>query len=782
MKKVIYHLSLLLLPALAVSQQTSLRPFSLRDVQLLDGPFRAAQQTSLHYLLALDPDRLLAPYLREAGLEVKAPSYGNWENSGLDGHTGGHYLSALSLMYAATGDERLQHRLQYMIDELHRCQRNTTNGYIGGIPGGQAMWKEVAAGEIQAGSFSLNDKWVPLYNIHKLFAGLADAYVHADNKAALRLLTGLADWFYQLSAGLSDEQLQDLLRSEHGGLNEVFAELSVITGEARYLALARRLSHRAILDPLLRETDALEGLHANTQIPKVIGFQRIASLSGDANWNRAADFFWQTVTKNRTVAIGGNSVREHFHAIDDFSSMIEDREGPETCNTYNMLKLSRGLWLDRPRAGYIDYYERALYNHILSSQHPQGGYVYFTPMRPRHYRVYSQPQQGFWCCVGSGLENHGKYGELIYARTEDALYVNLFIPSRLNWREKGLLLEQHTTFPDEAGSLLRLQLQQPRRLALYLRQPAWLSGPLTVKVNGQPVAARAGAGGYIVIDRRWQSGDEIRLQLPMATRAEFLPDGSPWFAFVRGPIVLAAATDSTELVGLRADSSRMGHIASGPLYPVDEAPMIIAADSSFTDALTAVPGKPFTFILPAAANSAGKAMQLVPFYTVHDSRYMIYWRYASPEKYENIKAELLQREAQRLALEARTVDQVAPGQQQPESDHAFRGEQTDSGLHRNRHWRTARGWFSYELRNPERAARQLRITYFGRDRDRAFDIMVNGQLLQAVHLNGEEGDRFFDVDYELPAAIAQSGDRLTLKFVAHAGSTAGGIYYVRLLR
>lgn len=764
-------------------QPAGLRSFALKQVTLLPGPFRAAQQTDLNYILALDPDRLLAPFRREAGLPTRAPSYGNWENSGLDGHIGGHYLSALSLMYAATQDERVGQRLQYMLDELERCQQQHDNGYIGGIPQGVALWREVAGGDIRAEWFSLNDRWVPLYNIHKLFAGLLDAYTHTGNEQALRMLRRLGTWFYQLTDAFTDPQLQQLLRSEHGGLNEVFAELSAITGEQRFLTLARRLSHRLILDPLLRGEDQLTGLHANTQIPKVVGFQRIAALSGDSSWARAADFFWHTVTQHRSVAIGGNSVREHFHPADDFSSMIEDREGPETCNTYNMLRLSRGLWLARPRGKYLDYYERALYNHILSSQHPDGGFVYFTPMRPRHYRVYSQPQQGFWCCVGSGLENHGKYGELIYAHRQGELFINLFIPSRLRWPARGLELIQQTDFPYSEYSNIRLKLTTARRFALYLRSPSWLAAPLEVSVNGRIVAASHTTDGYLKIARRWKDGDELQLRLPMRTRAEFLPDGSPWFAFVHGPVVLAAATGRKDMPGLRADSSRMGHIAAGPLYPVDEAAMVIAPDSGFVAELQPVPDQPLTFRAGGILRAAnGEGLQLEPFYRLHDTRYQLYWRYASPEQYEAIVADLQQREAQRLALEAQTIDQVAPGQQQPESDHAFRGERTEQGIHRNRHWRAARGWFSYTLNNSSGAGQRLRITYFGRDRDRAFDILINDRLLQTVYLTGEGGDSFIDVDYELPADHARTHGPLTVKFVAHEGSTAGGIYYLRLLR
>jgi DUF1680 family protein len=775
-----------LLPIAGQSQFTYLKSFPLSDVRLLNSPFKQAQETDLKYMLELNADRLLAPYLREAGLEPKAPSYPNWENTGLDGHIGGHYISALSNMYAATGDERILKRLNYMIDELEKCQQKDNDGYVGGIPGGKKVWNDIANGKIKAASFSLNDKWVPLYNIHKLYAGLIDAYSIAGNKKAKDILIKLSDWFLGVTANLTDEQIQTLLRSEHGGMNEAFADVSAISGDKKYVELARKLSHRSILNPLLQQKDSLNGLHANTQIPKVIGYMRIAQLTGDTAWAKAANFFWTTVTEHRTNSIGGNSVREHFHPANNFSSMVETKEGPETCNSYNMLKLSKQLFLSKASANYMDYYERAVYNHILSSQHPDGGFVYFTPIRPRHYRVYSQPQQSFWCCVGTGLENHGKYGEMIYAHTKKDLYVNLFIPSTLQWKERGLTVEQQTSFPNSETTQIKLKLQSPQQFAVYFRYPSWVKeGRLKAMVNNKPVAVKPNANSYVFINRTWKTGDVISIVLPMEIKAEFLPDSSQWMSFVRGPIVLAAATDTTNLVGLRADDSRMGHIANGPLYPIEEAPMIVSPNREFATAVEPVKGKPFTY---TAANliypASYKNLQLVPFYTVHDARYMLYWRYATPQQLVSIKEELRKNEEAKLALEAMTVDQVAPGEQQPESDHNFKGEKTETGINRDRHWRSAMGWFSYDLRNPKKEARKLRVTYFGGDNGRSFDIYVNGTLLQTVRLNSAKGAQFYDEDYPLPQEIVNSAgsETMNLKFVAHPGSTAGGIYYVRLLK
>jgi uncharacterized protein len=780
LKFIISVFTFLLLAAKLYSQ---VKNFPLSQVRLSEGPFLRAQQTDLRYILALEPDRLLSPFLREAGITPQAPGYGNWEGTGLDGHIGGHYLTALSNMYAATGNAEVLRRLNYMINWLDSCQRKNANGYVGAIPGGKAMWQEIAAGKIDAGSFSLNNKWVPWYNIHKLYAGLLDAYIIAGNKKAKDMLIRLSDWCLQLASNLSDAQMQQMMRAEHGGMNEIFAHVFTITGNNKYLDLARRFSDRRILNPLLQAKDSLTGMHANTQIPKVIGYKQIAMVSGENDWASAAEFFWHTVVHNRSVVIGGNSVREHFHPATDFSSMMESKEGPETCNSYNMLKLTKQLFLTDPSSKYADYYERTLYNHILASQHPQGGFVYFTPMRPRHYRVYSQPQQGFWCCVGSGMENHSKYGELIYAHDGKNIFVNLFIPSVLSWKEKGIVLKQNTQFPFTENSTITLTMPKPSKFALLIRYPSWVEkGKMKVMVNNKPVAANAGANGYISVEQLWKTGDKISVHVPMHTTVEALPDKSAWVSFLHGPIVLAAATGKTDLKGLRADDSRMGHIANDSLYPVEDAPILQSTEKVFATAIKPVAGKPLTFsaaslIYPARYNG----LELVPFFQLHDARYMVYWPVSTPEELDKKKQALREQEQSKLALEARTADQVAPGEQQPESDHNFQGERTESGVHRDRHWRHAAGWFSYDLKNTGKAARTLRITYFGLDNDRHFDIYLNDKLFQAVHLDGKGGDNFVDADYTLPEEL-RNLNTIRIKFAAHTGSVAGGIYYVRLLR
>lgn len=752
--------------------------FPLRDVRLGDGPFLEAQQTDLRYLLALDADRLLAPFRREAGLPLPKASYGNWESSGLDGHMGGHYLSALALMAASTGDPQVRERLAYFVAELQKCQGD--DGYLGGIPGGRAAWAEIAQGRLHADNFSVNGKWVPWYNLHKTFAGLRDAWQYAGNEDARAMLVKLSDWALNLTARLSDEQMQAMLKSEHGGMNEVLVDVATMTGDMKYLHLARRFSHQAILQPLVKGEDRLTGLHANTQIPKVIGFERIAQATGEPGWDAAARTFWQTVVDRRSVAIGGNSVKEHFHDSASFAPMIDEVEGPETCNTYNMLKLTALLFQRRPGLAYADYYERALYNHILASQRPEtGGFVYFTPMRPNHYRVYSKVDEGMWCCVGSGIESHAKHAEFIYAHDGDDLYVNLYIASSLDWKAKGIHITQQTRFPDAATS--RLTVHGNANYALKLRYPGWVArGALRVKVNGKPVAAKAGDDGYVRIERAWREGDTVDVTLPMTTRLEQMPDRSNYYAVLHGPIVLAAKTAPfpNEKLNYFADDSRMGHIAQGPTCPQEAAPLFVSDTKNFIDRFRQVPDQPLTFTAPGLVQGAN--VRFIPFFRLHDSRYMLYWQHSTPAGAAQLRAQTARDEADRTALAKRTVDQVAPGEQQPESDHGFAGEGADAGINAGRHWRHATGWFSYRLNDKAGEGRVLRLTFADADAGRAFDILLNGKPLRTLTLQPNERP-FYDVDLDLPAGAAQDG-ALTVKFVARPGSLAGGLYGLRLLR
>lgn len=677
-----------------------MQSFKLQDVRITDGPFKNAQDIDFKYILDLEPDRLLAPYLIDAGLPVKAERYGNWESIGLDGHIAGHYLSALAMLYASTDNQELKTRLDYMISELERCQIKNGNGYVGGIPEGKVFWDRIHKGDIDGSGFGLNNTWVPLYNIHKLFAGLIDAYHFTNSEKAKTIVVQLGDWFIELIEPLSEEQIQSILRTEHGGINESFADLYIITKDEKYLNTAKKLTHKNFLEPLLQKEDKLTGMHANTQIPKILGFEKVATLTDNEELSEAVKFFWNNVSQTRSVAFGGNSVGEHFNPIDDFSNMVKSNEGPETCNSYNMLRLSKALFLNNNDASYLDFYERTLYNHILSSQHPEkGGFVYFTPIRPNHYRVYSQPETSMWCCVGSGLENHTKYGELIYSHSKNDVFVNLFIPSTLNWKDKGIELIQNTKFPYENESEIVLNLKNKQTFSVNIRQPKWAEN-FKISVNGKAQKIQENPSNYIKIQRTWKSGDKVTIKFKTSTHLENLPDGSNWVAFVDGPLVLAAKTSTEGLNGLFADDSRMGHATHGKYIPLDQAYALVGDKDSYLSKIKNIGKRRFSL----------DSLELQPFFEVHDARYQMYFQTFSNEEYEEKQALLKQQELVAAALEAKTVDKVNCGEQQPEVAHSYKGEKSNSGYTDDKFWRNTRGYISYQLSNKNLEGKFLDIT------------------------------------------------------------------------
>ena len=743
--------------------------FDISQVRLTDSRFLRNQQADIHYLLGLDADRLLAPYLKEAGLTPKADNYTNWENTGLDGHIGGHYLSALSYMYAATGHQEIERRMDYMLSELARCQQAAGDGYLCGVPGGRQMWQQIARGDIRAGSFGLNDRWVPLYNIHKMYAGLRDAWLVAGRQQARQMLVAMTDWMVREVSALSDAQIQQMLVSEHGGLNETFADVYAITGEERFLRLAHQFSDQRILDPLLRGEDRLTGMHANTQIPKIIGYKRIADVEGLDDWNRAAAFFWDVVINHRSVSIGGNSMREHFNPTNDFSELLASEQGPESCNTYNMMRLSKMLYQTSADKQYIDYYERALYNHILSAMNPvQGGFVYFTPMRSGHYRVYSQPQTSMWCCVGTGIENPARYGEMVYAHDGNDLIVNLFIPSVLTWGD--MTVTQQNRFPQEPSTELTLQLKRSRKMTMRIRQPWWTEGA-AVSVNGKSVKA-AVENGYLAVSRTWKDGDRIRIDLPMHLTAMTTPDGKPQYSFLYGPIVLAAKTGTDRQDGMFADDSRGGHIAAGPQIPLSQMPAIVGDSATLLSHLQAVEGRPMTFRLTGLTLPQYEGMLLEPFYGLYECRYQIYFPLYTAAQWQTRKEQLAREEQAQQALESRTTDKVFCGEQQSESDHFFSGPQSWNGSDNGAHWRRTRSMFSYEMKAD--GAKTIRLTRVGNDRQKV-RLSVGGQPVAE-----QAFDREPTMEVALPAALAKG--KIRIEIAAEPGKETPRISEVRLCR
>jgi uncharacterized protein len=585
-------------------------PFALTDVRLLDSPFKAAQEVDGKYILSLDADRLLHDFRVNAGLPSSAQPLGGWEspNCELRGHFVGHYLSACALMYASTGDARFKERADLIVEELGKCQRALGGGYLSAFP--ESFFDRLEAGQ---------KVWAPYYTIHKIMAGLLDVNQLCGNAEALEIDNGMATYFKHRIDQLSDDQMQKVMRTEFGGMMEVLANLSAVTGDADQLALAKRFDHHAVFDPLAAKEDKLARLHANTQIPKMTGAARIYELTGDMRYHDVPDFFWETVTEHHSFVTGSNSFGEMFRAPDVEASDLVTNTA-ETCNTYNMLKLTRHLFEWEPQAQYMDFYEKALYNHILGSIDPESGMtLYYLSLHPGHFKVYCTPTESFWCCTGTGVENHAKYGDTIYFHKGDALWVNLFIPSELQWKDKGITVRQETKFPEEGKTTLTIKTGTPEKLAINLRIPSWTSDA-TVKINGEAQTIQLDPGSYATIEREWKDGDKIELTVPMALHLYHPKDVADSVAILDGPIVLAGelGTDGMPASDQGGDQTKFSK-APSPSVPT------LAPNTTDPSAwLQPVDGKPLTFNTGASAKP--NAVELMPLYELHHQRYTVYWK------------------------------------------------------------------------------------------------------------------------------------------------------------
>ena len=793
MKKQLMIALLSIAPALGVVAQDKLYKdeFPLGDITLLDGPLKHARDLNVQVLLKYDCDRMLAPYRKEAGLQPRKPSYPNWD--GLDGHVGGHYLSALSIN-AATGNEECRKRMEYMISELQLVldannQRHEAwcHNYIGGVPNSAKMWTAFSKGDF--GPYF--GTWAPFYNIHKMYAGLRDAWLYCGNEQAKNLFLKFCDWAVDITRDLNDEQMEKMLGNEHGGMNEVLADAYAITGEQKYLDCARRFSHRMLLVPLENGKDCLDNMHANTQIPKVIGYQRIAELAHDVQYHNASEYFWEIVTRQRSLALGGNSRREHFPTKENCIDYINDIDGPESCNTYNMLKLTEDLNRVKPNGMYGDFYETAMFNHILSAQHPQhGGYVYFTPARPRHYRNYSAPNDAMWCCVGTGMEDHGKYGQFVWTHdkgvkaADDALYVNLFVASELNWKDRKMVIRQQTAFPYAETSVVEVA-KGKGTFILKVRKPSWCEN-FTVKGVGFDADSYE-ENGFVCMKRKWKKGDQVKISMPMHAYIKPMINVPQYVAIMYGPILLGMKTGTEDMRGLIADDSRFGQYAGGKKLALDEAPILLPKHlDDIAKDLKPVPGKPLHFKLATRMENAIDG-ELQPFFEIHDSRYMMYWLALGENDYKAYMQKLADEEKARQALEARTVDKLNPGEQQPETDHNMEADVTERGNTEGVFFRDARDghFFSYLMQTKGETNLSLQLKFWGQDewRTSEFDIYVNDKLLCSVNNSHRwRTTQFKTVDYAIPSEFVKGKKEIRVKFVAHKGKQVGQIYGVRLVK
>ncbi len=836
MKKILTTIIVLVL-AMGAQAQRELYPkhFDLSEVTLLDGPMKTAMELNFQMLMQYDVDRLLTPYVRQSGLaattntqspyyqwEQKHPSFPNWGsgNFNLDGHVGGHYLTALSLAYAACREEgmkaQLKERLEYMVSVMKDCQDQYDNnteglyGFIGGQPINQS-WKDLYAGN--TATIRNNWGWVPFYCQHKILAGLRDAYVYAGNADAKEMFRKMADWSINVVSKVSDSELQNFLDCEHGGMNESMLDAYQLFGDEKYLTAAKRYTHNTMLNGMQSlNTTFLDNKHANTQVPKYIGMERIGEWTMENgqmnNYTRAAENFWTDVTKNRTVCIGGNSVNEHFLAKANANRYIDQLDGPESCNTNNMLKLSEMMADRTGNAKYVDFYEQAMWNHILSTQDPTtGGYVYFTTLRPQAYRIYSQVNEGMWCCVGTGMENHSKYGHFIYTHSSPVgggqegatLYVNLFTPSLLE--SDNFIVIQETQFPFEAKTTLTIG--KAGTYSVAVRHPAWAGKDYAIAVNGSPVdmSVVKGIASYVTISRTWVEGDKIEVTLPMELRYEACPNYTDYIAFKYGPILLAAnvSPEGETLPNEYAGAGRMDH-APGSMTTAKNllsAPLLIGNRADVLSRIQAQDLSKLTFTLDASREGVETykwtTLTLQPFYQIHHARYSCYWYQQTPEEFAN--SSMAQSEAINEALLARTLDFVAPGEQQSEAGHEYSySSDSGKGNYNGENYRDARagGYVQYTLFNPDGVNDALSIMcrFTTADQGRKATLLVDGEKIADIVIpssvkNSDNG--FYNIEYPIPASLVTDAEgkvktQFTVRLAATGGTMNPGLYYLRLMK
>ncbi|MDW4572026.1 glycoside hydrolase family 127 protein [Microbacterium sp. M3] len=735
-------------------------------VRLAPGAELDAQQTVSATLLRLDADRLLAPFRREAGICQAVASYGGWEADGLDGHTAGHVLSAASTL-AAGGDAAAAALAQALVRGIRECQLARGTGYVGGVPDGEALWDELRAGRIDAGAFHLNGRWVPLYNLHKILAGLIDAVELTGDPVAREALAALGAWWLRVASGLDDDAFAEILECEFGGMTEAFARLALlrhdgeVPGDAAdavaYLRLARRFARRGLVEPLAEGRDELDGLHANTQIPVAVGFattERAARVVApellpdvETREGAAARVFFDRVARHRSAAIGGDSVREHFPQ--GFASMFIAREGPETCNTHNMVKLAAELHALTDDDAYLLWAERARANHLRSAQHPvHGGLVYFTPQRPAHYRVYSPEAEGFWCCMGSGFEAQSRHGALVFAigADGDELRVNALVASRAELDGVEVVVEvDEQADPSVVGATIAVRAVRPTRLAVLI--PDWVDGDAGVEVladGGTDAAPRRAAPGTRLRLPVPDGASVVRLRLPRRLRFERPADGSDWAWIVDGPDVLAQRLPDSD-PAYRGSGARMGHIAVGALRPLADTPVL--APDALDRARRLGPGR---VLVPTAD---GGSVELEPFARIHDARYTVAWPLAAATDAASAvarRSELERLDAASLGLEARTRDVVGFGEQQPESDHGLEASDEEIGVRGDARWRRTRGSITVTLRDWSGTADALRISWFAGDDAEHLRVVVAGEVVldEAVPPGSGEATR------EVPVHVA----------------------------
>jgi DUF1680 family protein len=795
----------------ALKRNLTARPIPLHRVRLTGGPLKVHQDADIKYLLDLEPDRMLHYYRTVAGLAPKAAPYDGWDGGGrnLTGHIAGHYLSAISAMYAATGDRRFKDRVDYIVTEFKTVQDRNGDGYLVALEGGRKCFGALRKGEIKAAAFDLNGEWSPWYTLHKTFAGLRDAYRFTGNRTALDVERKFAGWAEGVLAGLSDEQIQHMLETEFGGMNEVLVDLYADTGDPRWLKLSYDFEHHVFIDPLQHHEDVIGGTHANTQIPKLLGSAERYAYTRRPEDLAAAGFFYDSVVKHHSFSTGGHGTDEYYGPRDIIGARIDGRTA-ESCNVYNMLKYSRLMFSMEPDVRYADYHERGMYNHQMASFDPNSGQMcYMVPVGQGVTHEYQDMQHSFTCCVGTGMENQALAGDGLYYEDGDRLWVNVYAPSTATWAEKGVRLAMESDFPEGDTAALTVTTDKPREFTVSLRRPYWVGDGFSVTVNGTAVpvdapmaeqqARRARrtqyheAGpesSYVNVKRTWRSGDVVKVTLPKTLRLEPTPDMPQRVALMWGPLVLAGDLGPEPVRG-RSRGENGELLEQEPPRSAPAVPVFVASGVPVDSWLKPVAGEAGRFRtvdVGREPDADGKAhdVEFVPFYRLHQRVYATYWDLLTPSEWESKHAEY-QREAERLRrLDAATVAAVKPANRASEAQYHYAAEK-DATVQRmrGRFGRAARSGFSYQL--PVEAGHPMALiaTYYSADRrtsPASFEILVDGQRIAEQEVPRTDPGRFYDVTYAIPAELVQGKPVVTVKFQARAGSQVTAVYGLRMVR
>jgi DUF1680 family protein len=667
-------------------------------------------------------------------------------------------------MYQATGDVEIKARADKIVAALAECQKALGGEYLSAFP--ESFFDRLEAGK---------PVWAPYYTIHKIMAGLLDVYQATGNAQALDVVKGMGRYFATRNAKLTDAQMAVVYRNEFGGMMEVAYNLYAVTRDEQFKQLGEKFDQRSFFDPLEHHTDNLTRLHANTHIPKVIGAARAFELTNDDRFRQIATFFWDQVALHRAFVTGGTSTGEHWRTPPDQLATQLDFDTQETCCTYNMLKLTRHLFAWDPQPKYADYYERAYVNSIWPSMdQPTGMVTYFLSLRPGGYKLYSTPENSFWCCNGTGVETWSKIADSVYFHDQNILYVNQFVPTELNWKERGLSVHQETRFPDEPSTTLTFKTDKPQTLAVNIRVPEWATQGVQFLLHDQPLDVPAGPGTYTRIIRTWNDGDTVTVKLPMRLHLQPMPDDPKLAAVMYGPVVLAGKLGSENLK--RDDQFKPDQL----MYTQGDIPVPSLMIDGVTDLSTVikpVDGQPLQFTAPTAAGP----VTLAPIYAVSDQRYTVYWRLTepasdAPQRWSEAQAKL-------AAYKARVVDEVNPGDGFSERAHHQQGQRTGAGIFNNRRWRDANGgWFSYDFAVTKDTPLVLACTYWGEDTGRNFDILIDGKPLTSVSLNTNKPGEFFDAEYPLPTDLTAGKQKITVRFEAKPDSIAGGVFHCAILK